>query len=155
MVTKPASGNSGQRNQGTPLGVPTPDAGQPVSMGLKILDQDYARQASSMNLGTIAMPENWQNAAQSQLDSEHEARMAQDLIKYIKDSLKGVPSDLPELKGLRAKLPDAYEGKDNFDHFESWLQGLLRYFKLHCLTGKDRDGDQVLVEGSCLKGRAE
>jgi hypothetical protein len=69
--------------------------------------------------------------------------------------MTGVPGDLPKLKGLRAKLPEAYEGEDDFDHLESWLQGLLRFFKLHRLVGRDRDGDRILVTGSCLKGRAE
>ncbi|KAH9952880.1 hypothetical protein BC827DRAFT_1159524 [Russula dissimulans] len=103
----------------------------------------------------MAMPANWQTTMQGQPDSEHKAKMAKDLSRYIQDSLRGVPSNLPELKGLRAKLPDAYEGEDDFNQFESWLQGLLRYFKLQCLTGKDRDGDRVLVAGSCLKGWAE
>ena len=81
--------------------------------------------------------------------------MAEGLRKYIEDSLLGVPSNLPELKGLRAKLPKAYEGEDDFDQLESWLLGLLRHFKLHCLTDMDRDGDRILVTGNCLKGHAE
>jgi hypothetical protein len=103
----------------------------------------------------MAMPAFWQAPSHSQPDSEHDARMAKSLRTYISDSMTGVPGDLPELKGLHAKLPEAYEGEDDFDHLKSWLQGLLHFFKLHCLVGRDRDGDRILVTGSCLKGQAE
>jgi len=111
------------------------------NIGPGVLDQDYACQATSMTSGTIAMPSTGQAPSQGQPESEHDAKMANGLIKYIRDSLKGAPGNLPELKGLRVKLPEAYEGKDDFDRLESWLQGLLRYFKLHHLTRRDRDGD--------------
>jgi len=108
-----------------------------------------------MTLGTIAMPSTRQAPSQGQPESEHDTKMADGLIKYIRDSLRGAPGNLPKLKGLQAKLPEAYKGKDDFDRLESWLQGLLRYFKLHHLTGRDRDGDRILVAGTCLKGWAE
>jgi hypothetical protein len=38
---------------------------------------------------------------------------------------------------------------------DNWLQGLLRFFKLHRMTVADRDADRVLVTGTCLKGRAQ
>jgi hypothetical protein len=63
--------------------------------------------------------------------------------------------DLSELKGLCVKLPHTYESKDDFDCLDNWLQGLLRYFKLHHLTGVDRDADWVLVTETCLTGKAE
>ena len=67
----------------------------------------------------------------------------------------GIPANLPEIKGLRIRLPDAYKGEDDFDKLDSWLQGLLRYFKLHQLTEGDRDSDRIMLAGSCLKGKAE
>jgi hypothetical protein len=81
--------------------------------------------------------------------------MIEGLRQHIRDSLMEIPDDLPELKGIRAKLPDAYKGEDNFDRLDNWLQGLLRHFKLHHLTGADRDADRVLVSGTCLTGKAE
>jgi hypothetical protein len=81
--------------------------------------------------------------------------MIGNLIQHIRDSLIGIPCDLPEIKGLWAKLPKPYRGKDNFDHLDNWLQGLLRNFKLNRLMGVDRDADRVLVTGTCLKGKAE
>ena len=67
----------------------------------------------------------------------------------------GIPNDLPEPKGLRAKLPDTYEGKDDFkfDRLDNWLQGLLHFFNLHHLTGMDKDADRVLVTETSLKGK--
>jgi len=67
----------------------------------------------------------------------------------------GVPDNLPELTGLRARMPDAYEGEDDFDRLERWLHGLLRFMKIHCLTGVDKDMDRILVTGTSLRGRAE
>ena len=67
----------------------------------------------------------------------------------------GILANLPKIKGLRIRLPDAYEGKDDFDKLDSWLQGLLQYFKLHWLTKGDRDSDRIMLAGSCLKGKAE
>ena len=103
----------------------------------------------------MAMPTAWQVSVQVQPDSEHEVRMAEGLKRFISDSLRGVPDNLPEIKGLRSRLPEAYEGEDDFDCLEGWLQSLLRYFKLHRLTGADRDEDRILVTGNCLKGCTE
>jgi hypothetical protein len=38
---------------------------------------------------------------------------------------------------------------------DSWLQGLLRYFKIHCLMGAGKDRDWVLVTGTSLSRKAE
>ena len=81
--------------------------------------------------------------------------MIENLQRHIRDSLSGIPGDLPELKGVRAKLPDAYKGEDDFNRLDNWLQGLLRFFKLHRVTGDDKDADRVLVTGTVLQGRAE
>jgi hypothetical protein len=92
---------------------------------------------------------------QGQTGADYEVHMIENLRRHIRDSLGGIPDNLPELKGLRAKMPEAYEGEDDFDWLNNWLQGLLRYFKIHWLTGADRDEDRVLVTGTILKGKAE
>src|SRR5579864_7924666 len=68
-------------------------------------------------------------------DADHEINMINNLMDHIRNSLMGVPDNLPEIKGLRAKLPEAYEGEDDFDRLDKWLQGLLHFFKLHRITG--------------------
>ena len=88
-------------------------------------------------------------------ESDHEINMIDALRNHIRDSLMGIPNNLPEIKGLQAKLPEAYDSKDDFDCLDRWLQGLLRFFKIHHLTGADKDIDRVLVTGTCLKGKAE
>lgn len=132
-----------------------PVMGYPKHDGPETLDQDYSRRATSAAFRTSEPPAIWQEITPVQTGSEYEQRSAELLRRYIRDSLAGAPSNLPELKGLRAKLPEPYGGNDDFDRFESWLQGLLRHFKLHRLTDQDRDGDRILVAGSCLKSRAE
>jgi hypothetical protein len=57
--------------------------------------------------------------------------MIDSLRDHIRTSLMGIPDNLPELKGLRAKMPDAYEGEDDFDRLERWLHGLIRFMKIH------------------------
>ena len=87
-----------------------------------------------MSSGTTAMPATWHEFTLSTPESKLEVKMNEGLRNYIRDSLFGMPDDLPEIKGLRAKLPEAYTGEDDFKHFENWVQGLLRYFKLHQLN---------------------
>jgi hypothetical protein len=41
--------------------------------------------------------------------------MIGNLIQHIRDSLLGIPHNLPEIKGLQAKLPKPYSSKDDFD----------------------------------------
>jgi hypothetical protein len=48
-------------------------------------------------------------------DPDHEINMINNLRQHIRESLTGIPNDLPELKVLRAKLPESYQGKDDFD----------------------------------------
>ena len=88
-------------------------------------------------------------------DSDHEAHMIDNLIEHIRESLTGIPDNLPEIKGLRAKMPEPYEGEDDYDRLDKWLQGLLRFFKLHRLTGMEKDRDRILVAGTNLRGKAE
>lgn len=79
--------------------------------------------------------------SQGLADSDHETCMIDSLIKHIQESLKGIPDNLPEIKGLQAKLPESYEGEDDFNCLDKWLQGMLRYYKLQCLTAMDKDKD--------------
>ena len=60
-----------------------------------------------------------------QIQINPEAEMINNLLQHIQDSLVGILANLPEIKGLRIGLPDAYKGEDDFDKLDSWLQGLL------------------------------
>jgi len=55
---------------------------------------------------------------QGQANMDHETLMIESLKEHIRMLLIGVPDNLPELKGLCAKMPDAYEGEDDFDCLE-------------------------------------
>jgi hypothetical protein len=94
-------------------------------------------------------------APQVSAEHNHENNMIDSLRCHIHESLTGIPDDLPELKGIRAKLPDPYGGEDNFEQMDTWLQGLLRYFKIHRLMGAGKDRDWVLVTGTSLSRKAE
>ena len=53
------------------------------------------------------------------------------------------------------KLSELYEGDNNFKCVDNWLQGLLYYFKLYWVIGRDCNINQILVTRTCLKGKAE
>ena len=132
-----------------------------------MLDQDYACCSMSVwpqqMVGIVTGPTQGRSVTMivppllAQGDSDHESSMIERLKNNIRESLVGIPDNLPEIKGIRAKLPEAYEGKDDFNHLNSWLQGLIRFIKIYCLMGVDKDLDRVLVTGTCtcLKGKAE
>jgi hypothetical protein len=142
-------------------------AGQPamVQPAHNMLDRDYARRSRSAQPQQLVGPIVAQTPRRrytpniqpviGQDDTDHESHMIETLKDHIRESLMGIPNDLPEIKGLRAKLPDPYEGEDDFDLLDRWLQGLLRFLKIHRLTGVDKDRDRVLVTGTSLKGKAE
>jgi hypothetical protein len=54
-------------------------------------------------------------------NADHEINMIDNLRQHIRESLSGIPHNLPELKGIHAKLPEAYGGEDDFDHLDNWL----------------------------------
>jgi hypothetical protein len=60
---------------------------------------------------------------QGQARNDHENQMIKSLRCYIRDSLVGVPFDLPEIKGLRAKLPNTYEGDKMMTTSTDWTIG--------------------------------
>jgi len=53
-------------------------------------------------------------------ESDHEINMINALRNHIRDSLMGIPNNLPEIKGLQAKLPEAYDSEDDFDRLDRW-----------------------------------
>jgi len=150
------------------IGSPMEDSTDRTRLEHNVLDRDYARRARSQSqqlVGPIVSPAPRQGQAvapitqrasvQGQADMDHETLMIESLREHIRTTLMGVPDNLPELKGLRARMPDAYEGEDDFDRLERWLHGLLRFMKIHRLTGVDKDMDRILVTGTSLRGRAE
>jgi len=149
-------------------GSPIADSAEHSQAAQKVLERDYARRAHSQSQQLVGPmlspgPRQGQSVAliaqlaptQGQANMDHETLMIESLKEHIRTSLIGVPDNLPELKGLRAKMPDAYEGEDDFDCLEKWLHGLLRFMKIHRLTGVDKDMDRILVMGTTLRGRAK
>ena len=149
-------------------GSPSADSAEHAQAAQNALERDYARRARSQSqqlVGPMLGPGPGQGQslapiaqsapARGRSDMDHDTIMIESLKEHIRTSLLGLPENLPELKGLRAKMPDAYDGEDDFDCLEKWLHGLLRFMKIHRLTGVDKDMDRILVTGTTLKGRAE
>jgi len=96
-----------------------------------------------------------------QAETDHETLMIDSLREHIRSSLTGVPDNLPELKGLCAKMPDPYEGKDDFDRLERWLSRLTTLwqavgndlmFEVEVIDPKDNQGD-IQEEDSEIKAK--
>ena len=162
------TGSLGSNQHGGPL-LGNANAFANTGSAQNALEQDYAHQSTSTcpqqiagpmmipgpTQGQSLVPQAPSLPTQGQAKSDHELYMIENLRNHIRESLTGIPDNLPELKGPRAKVPDAYAGEDDFDKLYIWLQGLIRFLKIHHLTGTDKDRDKVLVTGTCLKGKAE
>jgi hypothetical protein len=66
--------------------------------------------------------------------------------------LEGQAADA--LKRLKIDNPAKYDGKDNADHFDSWILNLVRWMRMQNLVGPARDYTRILVLGFYLEGDA-
>ncbi|KAH9885468.1 hypothetical protein C8Q73DRAFT_616036, partial [Cubamyces lactineus] len=80
----------------------------------------------------------------------------QRLLTMIDEQVGSDPTDEPPayLKLAKLPAPPQYEGKDDADKFEVWLQSLLEYFSTLRLTGKGFDKDRLRLAGNSLGGNA-
>ena len=58
------------------------------------------------------------------------------------------------MKNLRVPLPEKYSGEDDIEMFDSWLSGLLRWYRVHNVTGEAKNSSRVDLCGTTLKGLA-
>jgi hypothetical protein len=70
-------------------------------------------------------------STQGHLESEHDQQQIKNLRDHIRESLGRASTNLPKLKGVHLKQPEAYEGEDDYDHLKEWLRGLVRFFRFH------------------------
>ncbi|KIJ19351.1 hypothetical protein PAXINDRAFT_153336 [Paxillus involutus ATCC 200175] len=73
--------------------------------------------------------------------------------ELIQERLDIDPSEFPEVRLKQVALPDPYDGKDDIERFESWLQGYLRWCQLNKLLSYTRATDQLHINfmGTNLK----
>ncbi|KDQ59354.1 hypothetical protein JAAARDRAFT_192858 [Jaapia argillacea MUCL 33604] len=63
-------------------------------------------------------------------------------------------TEVPQLKNLKVPAPELYNGQDDIDIFEEWLQKLLRWLCLYRITGPELDYERLQILGQYVKGLA-
>src|SRR5271156_6758633 len=95
---------------------------------------------------TMEMVESWETRMQNIVRT-----MIQERVGV--ESPPGTPRD--HLRSLKLPLPTpAYAGEDNLNVFQSWLQGLLRWFSIYMLTGNTHDVSRRITIPMSLEGDA-
>jgi hypothetical protein len=61
---------------------------------------------------------------------------------------------IPEMKSLRVSAPEKYSGEDDIETFDTWVTGLLQWYRVHNITGATKDSVKVDLCGTTLKGAA-
>ena len=46
---------------------------------------------------------------------------------------------LPDIKNIRVSAPEKYSGEDDIEVFDTWLNGLLCWFRVYNVTGDHKD----------------
>ena len=55
-----------------------------------------------------------------------------------------------DTKGIRISAPDKYSGEGDIEKFDIWITGLLRWMRVHNVTGPTKDMLRVDLCGTTL-----
>src|SRR3984957_16515469 len=72
----------------------------------------------------------------------------------IRDCVSQEREVTPDIKNIRVSPPERYAGDDDIEMFETWLTGLLRWFRVYNVTGNHKDSLRVDLCGPTLPGLA-
>ncbi|KIM72363.1 hypothetical protein PILCRDRAFT_16185 [Piloderma croceum F 1598] len=61
---------------------------------------------------------------------------------------------LPDIKNIRVSPPEKYAGEDDIEKFDTWLAGLLRWYRVYNVTGNKKDSMRVDLCGTAVTGLA-
>ncbi|KIM73025.1 hypothetical protein PILCRDRAFT_15579 [Piloderma croceum F 1598] len=61
---------------------------------------------------------------------------------------------LPDIKNIRVSPPEKYAGDDDIEKFDTWLVGLLRWYRVYNVTGNKKDSMRVDLCGTAITGLA-
>ena len=59
---------------------------------------------------------------------------------------------IPDVKNIQVSAPEKYSGEDDIKKFDTWLAGLLRWFRVYNVTGQEKDLLRVDLCGTTLSG---
>jgi hypothetical protein len=61
-----------------------------------------------------------------------------------------LPEVITEIKGIKIKPPQLYDGQDDLVIWERWLNGLLNYFYFYRVVGSQLDHQCIMLAGMHL-----
>ena len=68
----------------------------------------------------------------------------------IHDRVGRTREQLPDIKNIRVSPPEKYSGEDDIEKFNTWLAGLLRWYRVYNVTGNEKDTMRVDLCGTTL-----
>ena len=74
--------------------------------------------------------------------------------RLIQDHVGLERANVPDIKNIRISAPEKYSGEDDIEKFDTWLAGLLRWFRVYNVTGDDKDATRVDLCRTTLTGLA-
>ena len=91
-------------------------------------------------------------------DDTHEDQYEAELLRRYKglihDRVGHEREALPDIKNIRVSAPEKYSGEDDIQVFDTWLNGLLRWFRVYNITGDHKDSMRVDLCGTTLTSLA-
>ena len=97
--------------------------------------------------------------------STHASKTKSSYVKNIHDKYRRMIDEQVEIPlrfgtstiktgASRLPTPDSYNGEEDIEKFDAWLQGLLRWFKLNLYAGPELEREQIALTGLFLKDKA-
>ena len=87
-------------------------------------------------------------------EDQYEAELLRRYKGLIYDRVGHERKALPDIKNIRVSPPEKYSGEDDIEVFDTWLNGLLRLFRVYNVTGGHKDSMRVDLCGTTLTGLA-
>jgi hypothetical protein len=72
----------------------------------------------------------------------------------VHDRVSHKQGPLPDIKNIRVSPPEKYNREDDIKKFNTWLAGLLRWFRVYNVTRDYKDSMRVDLCGTTLAGLA-
>jgi hypothetical protein len=70
----------------------------------------------------------------------------------IRDRIGRTREQLPDIKNIRVLPPEKYSGEDDIEKFNTWLTGLLCWYRVYNMTGSKKDSMRVDLCGTTVTG---
>ena len=91
-------------------------------------------------------------------DGAREEHYEEELLRryhgLIRDCVGNALEPLPDIKNIWVSPPEKYGGDDDIEVFDTWLAGLLRWFRVYNVSGPQKDSMRVDLTGTSLTGLA-